>query len=58
MSKKTLLEITQSVLSSMNSDNVNSISDIEESLQVAEKAREVYEDLMALEDWEHPAEAG
>ena len=53
MAKKTLLEITQSVLSSMNSDSVNSISDLEEALQVAEKAKEVYEDLMALEDWEH-----
>lgn len=53
MAKKSLLEIVQSVLSSMNSDNVNSISDLEESMQVAEKAREVYEDLMTLEDWEH-----
>lgn len=53
MPKKTLLEITQSVLSSMNSDNVNSINDLEEALQIAEKAREVYEDLMSIEDWEH-----
>lgn len=53
MAKKTLLEVTQSVLSSMNSDSVNSIGDMEESLQVAEKAKEVYEDLMALEEWKH-----
>ena len=37
----------------MNSDSVNSISDLDESYQVAEKAQEVYEDLMELEDWEH-----
>lgn len=53
MAKKTLLQIVQSVLSSMNSDSVNSISDLEESFQIAEKAQEVYEDLMALEEWEH-----
>ena len=53
MAKKTLLQITQSVMSSMNSDNVSSIDDLEESMQVAEKAKEVYEDLMVLEDWEH-----
>ena len=53
MAKKNLLQITQSVLSSMNSDSVNSINDLEESIQIAEKAQEVYEDLMVLEDWEH-----
>ena len=53
MAKKTLLQITQSILSSMNSDSVNSINDLEESLQVAEKVQEVYEDLMTLKDWEH-----
>ena len=40
-------------MASMGSDNVNSISDLEESLDIAEKIREVYEDLMSLEDWEH-----
>lgn len=53
MAKKNLLQIVQSVMSSMNSDSVNSIADLEESMQIAEKAQEVYEDLMALEDWEH-----
>jgi len=40
--KQTLLELTQSVLSSLNSDEVNSISDTTESLQVAEVIRTAY----------------
>jgi len=43
MSKKTLLEMTQNILSSMDSDEVNSIGDTVESLQVAEVIRETYE---------------
>jgi hypothetical protein len=38
----TLLDYTQSILSSLNSDEVNSISDTPESLQVAEIIRQVY----------------
>lgn len=47
MSKKTLLQMVQNILSSMDSDEVNSISDTVESLQVAEIVRETYEDLVA-----------
>lgn len=43
MSKKTLLEMTQNILSAMDSDEVNSIGDTIESLQVAEVIRETYE---------------
>lgn len=47
MSKMTLLEITQNILSSMDSDEVNSISDTVESLQVAEVVRETYNELFS-----------
>lgn len=43
MAKKTLLEMTQNILSAMDSDEVNSIGDTIESLQVAEVIRETYE---------------
>lgn len=43
MAKKTLLEMTQNILSAMDSDEVNSIGDTVESLQVAEVIRETYE---------------
>lgn len=50
MSKKTLLQMTQNILSSMDSDEVNSISDTTESLQVARIIQETYEDLVARAD--------
>jgi hypothetical protein len=37
LEKMTLLEMTQNILSAMNSDEVNSITDTVESLQVAEE---------------------
>lgn len=40
--KLTLLDMTQSILSSLSSDEVNSISDTTESLQVAEIIRQTY----------------
>ncbi len=40
--KMTLLDMTQNILSAMNSDQVNSISDTVESLQVAEAIRSAY----------------
>ncbi len=47
MSKKTLLELVQNILSDMDSDEVNSISDTVESLQVAEIVRATYEYIVA-----------
>lgn len=47
MSKKTLLQIVQNILSAMDSDEVNSISDTVESMQVAEIVRETYEEITA-----------
>lgn len=43
--KMTLLEMTQNILSSMDSDEVNSIGDTVESLQVAEEIRNTYYEL-------------
>jgi hypothetical protein len=44
--KYTLLELTQTILSSMDSDSVNSISDTEESMQVATVIRSAYFDMI------------
>ena len=51
--KKTLLELTQSILDSMDSDDVNSIDDTEESLQVAGMIEDTYYDLISDKDWPH-----
>lgn len=49
--KMTLLEIVQSVLNAMESDNVNSISDTEESMEVVLHAKECFEELTTQRDW-------
>lgn len=51
MAKLTLLEMTQRILSAMDSDEVNSIADTIESQQVATIVRECYEDLITQRDW-------
>lgn len=51
MSKMTLLEVVQSVLSSMDSDNVDTLLETEESEQVAMVAKEVYYDLINRHNW-------
>ena len=48
--KLTLVEMTQNILSAMDSDEVNSITDTVESLQVAEVIRETYDELFANYD--------
>lgn len=53
MPTMTLLEIVQDVLNDMDSDEVNSISDTIESLQVAQIAKTVYYFLMSERDWPH-----
>jgi hypothetical protein len=45
--KQTLLEMTQSILSNMSSDEVDSISDTSESQQVANTIRETYFNLLS-----------
>jgi hypothetical protein len=51
MAKYTLLELTQSILNAMDSDNVNSIDDTVESIQVAELVKESFFDLISQRDW-------
>lgn len=51
--KKTLLEIVQDILSDMSDDEVNSIVDTLESLQVAQIVKSTYEELIAGKNWPH-----
>ena len=51
--KMTLLQVVQDVLSSLNSDNVNSIDDTEESNQVATIVKNVYFEIISDRDWPH-----
>lgn len=46
MAKKTLLELTQNILAAMKSDEVNSITDTPEAIDVAGYIRETYDDLV------------
>lgn len=50
--KQTLLEITQDVLNAIDGEDINSISDSVESLQVANDVRNVYYDLIGRKDWQ------
>lgn len=45
--QKTLLDIVQEILSDLDSDNVNSISDTDEAMQVAKIVQNTYYDLVA-----------
>lgn len=57
--KYTLLQMTQEILSNMSSDEVNSISDTPESLQVATVIRQKYFDIinrLGLPDHEQPVQ--
>lgn len=56
MPKLTLLEMTQDILSDMDSDNVNSISDTIESLQVAQIIETTYYELLNNRYWPHSAD--
>jgi hypothetical protein len=51
--KMTVLDIVQNILSAMDSDEVNSISDTIESLQVAEEVKATYYDILAGLDEPH-----
>jgi len=54
MPKLTLLEMTQKILSSMDSDEVNSITDTTESLQVVDLLETTYYEILDLRDrWDH-----
>jgi len=53
MPKMTLLDMTQDILSDMSSDNVNSINDTEEALQVAQIIKSTYFNIIDGRDWPH-----
>ncbi len=50
--KKTLLEITIDVLNAVDGDEINSISDTVESLQIAGDIQTVYYDIIGRKDWQ------
>lgn len=49
--KRTLLDMTQQILSDMNSDQVNGVADTEESLKVANTIKTVYYEILGQRDW-------
>jgi hypothetical protein len=49
--KLSLLDMTQSILSAMDSDPVSSIDETVESIQVADLVKEAFFDLVTLRDW-------
>lgn len=51
--KQTLLEIVKDILNDMDSDEVNSISDTVESMQVAQIVKSCYLEMMSNRDWPH-----
>jgi hypothetical protein len=53
MAKMTNLQMVQNILSSMDSDNVNSISDTEEAAQVELVLQECYEEITTRRKWTH-----
>lgn len=53
MAKLTLIEIVQDIMNDMDSDEVNSISDTEEAVQVAQIVKTTYFEMMGRRDWPH-----
>jgi len=53
MAKETLLQLTQNILSDMESDEVNSINDTVESLQVASVIRDTFFNIISGRDYPH-----
>ena len=53
MAKMTLLEIVQDILNDADSDQVNSINDTVESLQVAQIVKTSYFEMIANRNWPH-----
>lgn len=53
MSKSTVIEIVQDILSDMSSDEVNSITDTLEALQVAQIVSSTYNEMIANKNWPH-----
>ena len=53
MDKQTLLEITQDILNDISGDEVTSINDTVESVQVAAIVRSTWFDMMTSRNWPH-----
>src|SRR5512139_1080122 len=53
MPKYTLLEMTQSILSDMNSDEVNSVTDTVEALQVTQIIKDTFYEIITEGEWPH-----
>lgn len=51
MAKKNLLTIVQDILSAMNSDGVNSITDTREAMQVAQQCQRVFNNMVTSRVW-------
>lgn len=51
--KQTLLEIVQDIMNDMDSDRVSSISDTEESEQIAQIVKTTYFEMIGRRDWKH-----
>jgi hypothetical protein len=57
MAKMSLLEIVQDILNDLDSDEVNSIDDTFESVQVAQMVKSTYIALMSNRNWAHQRQA-
>jgi len=55
MSKKTLLEIVQDIANDIDTDEVNSINDTPESVQIAQIVKSTYEAIISRRNWPHTA---
>jgi len=53
MAKQTLLEIVQDILNDMDGDEVSSITDTTESLQIANIVRSTFNEIVDSRDWPH-----
>jgi len=53
MSKLTVLDIVQDILNDLDSDDVNSINDTEEALQIAQIVKTTYEEIISDRQWPH-----
>ena len=53
MANTTLLDVVQTILSDINGDEVNAISDTTESLQVAQVVKDTYFDIISTRDFPH-----
>lgn len=56
--KKTLLGIVQDVLNTLDTDEVNSITDTAEAVQVAQIVESTYYEMLARRDWPHLRKLG